>query len=144
MVILQETKRNSQDFGSKRIDLNRPHKHLVISVLIINLIHGIKMRLHCTNVELSELCHGCSTDLRSWQEYGGEVHEGKCEAVSMLDQEIGICSVCHTLLVSQISFQIFPGTQERPNLQMKEPPLQQQLSLLEHPFQWHSWHTAET
>jgi hypothetical protein len=44
------------------------------------------------------------------QGYGGEVHEGKYEAMSMPDQVTGKCSLCHMLPVSQTSSQTCRGT----------------------------------
>jgi hypothetical protein len=54
------------------------------------------------------LCY--STGPRSLLEYGGEVREGRSEAMSMQDRVTGRCSVCHMLLVSQTSSQTCQGT----------------------------------
>jgi len=52
----------------------------------------------------------CSIDPRSLQEYGGEVHEGICEAMSMPGQVTGKCSGCHMHLELQTSSQTCQGT----------------------------------
>lgn len=55
----------------------------------------------------SELLNGCRTNPKFLQEFGEEARVGRCAIMSMPNQETGRCFVCHMLLESQTSFQIF-------------------------------------
>jgi hypothetical protein len=78
------------------------------------------------------LWHPCyNIDPRSSQEYDGEVHEGRCEAMSIPDQVSGKCFECHMLLVLQTSSQTCKGIQDRV-VQQKHIKLVVQLGRSEH------------